>query len=584
MKRKAAFVSVLLAASVGATAIAGCGKRETGGTSSALSGQSGEMVQTTGTSMSVSGSSVTSSKGQPVSKIVDGKDNRPRVILTTDMECDDQDSLIHMALFFNDLDIDGIIYSASQFHFNGDGEHTLEEINPDFNCEGLNGDSREEIGKYTSFRAMPEDWIENLWKNEYASVYESLSSNDPDYPTPEYLESITKKGNIAFEGDVREDTEGSDWIKNAILDDDDRKLYLLTWGGFNTTARALLSIYDDYKDDEAKWNEIRDKIYNKVVICGYSQDTTYKNYIYDLYPDMKLLEGSDGYAGYFAAVNAQPDVRYTFKADWLKKNIKFDHGALLESYHLMGDGTHYENEPDNMQYGETTTIDWGFMKADFDKYDFLGEGDSGTFTTLIPVGLRGLEGVEKGYGSAGSYGGKLSYTEPNLKSFAEQISEAAPDPTDYNWVTGQASDNTGSYLLDYQNEWAARADWCVKKYEEANHAPSVSLTQEDFEVAAGESVELSAEISDPDGDETSVLWMTDPYTDNYSGNSQNLRVWNPTAAETSFTVPADAKEGDMFIITATVRDDAEKQMTRYAQAIVRVTAPAPASGETPTAP
>ena len=40
------------------------------------------------------------------------EDARPRVIVTTDLECDDMNSLIHMALFFNDLDVDGIVYSA----------------------------------------------------------------------------------------------------------------------------------------------------------------------------------------------------------------------------------------------------------------------------------------------------------------------------------------------------------------------------------------------------------------------------------------------------------------------------------------
>ena len=58
---------------------------------------------------------------------------------------------------------------------------------------------------------------------------------------------------------MREDTEGSDLIKEAILDDDERTLYLYGWGGFNTIARALISIADDYKNTN-QWNEIYQKI------------------------------------------------------------------------------------------------------------------------------------------------------------------------------------------------------------------------------------------------------------------------------------------------------------------------------------
>ena len=40
--------------------------------------------------------------------------------------------------------------------------------------------------------------------------------------------------------------------------------------------------------------------------------------------------------------------------------------------------------------------------------------------------------------------------------------------------------------------------------------------------------------------------------------------------ENSFTVPEDAQPGDCFILTLSVRDDAEAVMTRYAQVMVTV--------------
>ncbi len=500
------------------------------------------------------------------------KDSRPRAIITTDLECDDMNSLIHTSLFFNDIDIDGIVYSASQFHFTGDGVHTLAEVNPNFCCSGFNGESREEIEQLKVYRPMELGWIENLWSKEYASVYPMLKENDNRYPSPEYLNSITKVGNVEFEGDVRFDTEGSNLIKQAILDDDERPLYLFTWGGFNTIARALISIHDDYKNDEDAWQAVRQKIYDKVVISGYTQDFSFRDHIYELYPDLKLLSCSDAYPGYFASTNAPADARYTFQADWLKENIKFNHGALLGKYGLMGDGTYYEGEPDINQYGLTTTIDWSGtgipLVVHMNQYDFLGEGDSTGLMSLINVGLRGME---PGNGQCGTYSGKISYEDkPNLSDFNSMMAQTSSETTNFDVISGAGSNSTHEYLLDYQNEWAARADWCIKHYSQANHAPNVTLEKYDFTATAGEVIPLKAHISDSDNDNCNELWTTDAYSNHYSGDAKNLKVWNMTSADTYFTVPTDAKSGDTFILTLKVTDDATKPMSRFAQAIVYV--------------
>lgn len=165
------------------------------------------------------------------------KPEKQPVIITSDLEIDDMNSFIHQSLFFNEIDLEGVIVSASFCHFTGDGEHMQKEVEDHIT-------NREEGAlEMMSFRPQPLDWLPNLWNNEYAAAYEFLSQNAEGYPSPEYLTSITKIGNVQFEGDTREDTEGSDYIKSAILDDDERSLFILTWGGFNTVARALISIH-----------------------------------------------------------------------------------------------------------------------------------------------------------------------------------------------------------------------------------------------------------------------------------------------------------------------------------------------------
>ena len=49
---------------------------------------------------------------------------RPRTIVTTDGEVDDYDSFIRLLLYSNEMDLQGIVYSASQWHWAGDGNGT----------------------------------------------------------------------------------------------------------------------------------------------------------------------------------------------------------------------------------------------------------------------------------------------------------------------------------------------------------------------------------------------------------------------------------------------------------------------------
>ncbi len=520
-----------------------------------------------------------SSDSTEVEKLpVVAEEDRPRAIITTDVECDDMNSLMHLSLYFNEVDLDGVVYSASKYHFNGDGENTLGDVTANYLCEGeavwktKTGSAQPdpEAKDLTHYRDIPKGWIESLWGNEYADAYEHLKNNDANYPTPEYLTSITKYGNIAFEGDVREDTDGSNLIKDAILDDDERKLYLFSWGGVNTVVRALLSIADEYQDT-SDWKDIQKKVVNKVIISGNGQDNSWTdNNIEKLYPGIVKMSTSGGYAAYFAPLcttddhdptnltymlGTAPDVNYTFKADWLKENIKFDHGSLNSKYNLMGDGTEYENEPDAYQYGLNPTVDWGYdgwLATTFEKYDFLAEGDSSGFMALLDNGLRGMEN-----GHYGSWAGVITYSDDDVVS------------SGYNYTTG-TSGNANRFLLPYQLDWAARADWCVKDYDECNHAPRVSVDVEEVEVEAGKPVTFTATVVDPDGDNVSTSWWYYQDGSSYSGSFTDIRVWNPEQLSTGFTVPSDAKSGDYFNLVIAAEDDADAPMTRYSQVIVKV--------------
>ena len=486
-----------------------------------------------------------------------GEDGKPRVIITSDLEIDDMNSFIHQCLFFNEIDLVGVVVSGSFCHFTGDGVHMQKEVMDHIQ-------NREEGAlEMTSFRPQPLDWLPNLWTNEYAEAYEFLSQNAEGYPTPEYLVSITKIGNVQFEGDVREDTEGSDWIKAAILDDDERNLYILSWGGFNTVARALLSIYEEYAETE-QWDAVYEKVCNKVLISGNGQDWTFNDFVAPKYPDLVLAHGNCGYAGYSAALNAQSDALYTFQAPWLKENIKFNHGSLMSIFKTVNDGQHIDGEEDKYQFGETNIV----YDKEYNDYDFIAEGDSSGIIGLFSGGF-GLRGFENG--AFGSYGGRYGYTKANGED-AGYLSTLPGGvvPTAYINPETNNIEKYNPYLLDLQLEWAARADWCVNTYENCNHAPIVTAEEKDFAVQPGETVTLKVSVSDPDGDTLLTAWSVDPTGGIYTAFNEEFFKWTAEGTNVEFTVPEDAVAGDCFQINLRVRDDAPAVMTRYAQFMIVV--------------
>lgn len=489
-------------------------------------------------------------------------DTRPRTVVTTDLECDDMASMLHLLLYSNDIDIASIIVSASCHHWVGDGEHTIGEI--------MGTDQEYNSGAdATEWRPMDPDWIYDTINTEYAEVYPNLAKHDSRYPSPEELIERTKIGNIEFEGDYRTPTEGSDYLKEILLDDDMRTLYIQAWGGTNTVARALLSIEEEYKDTE-EWDEIYQKVCDKMSLISFGdQDNAYEEYISVNWPDARRMYCVTAGIGYMTSLNATVPYREYFKPAWLTENIKFDHGSLMEKYPLFGDGTYYEGENPDSQFGDMATLSmencWlHFLDGVVEQYEFISEGDSPCWMYLIPTGLRGLENSEYG-----SWGGRM--TDEAVASAIDEY-----DPT-----LGELS---GGYSVHrwfpaYMNDWAARADWCVaENYEDANHQPEVTADCLDFDVAAGETIELNGTATDPDNDELTYNWYV--YTDasKYSGeNSAGLDVWAHGTASTSFTVPLDAVEGDYFNIVLEVTDNGAPALTRYAQAIVNVNASAPES-------
>jgi len=504
-----------------------------------------------------------SSVAEAVAVQVVDKSTLPRVIVTTDLEVDDMNGILLTLMYSCDFDLAGIVWTAGQFHFTGDGEGTtLEEVvkeyeygeeNPyQWKCEATTaGGLVENAGQLTDFRPVDPDFLNRLITYSYAADYKYLIQNNPNYPTPEYLLSIAKTGNVAFEGDYRYETEGSQLIYDAIMDDDMRPLYIQHWGGINTTVRALQSIYEDYYGTE-QWDEVLSKVVAKVRISGTGEDNCWSySKMTEKFPGIVIgngdFNGMRGFGNYFSAVlkgegpmpfmGTTEDINQYYQGEWLTEAFKFNHGRVLGQFHLVNDGQVIYGEPLIYQYGLIDYVDWAaagisgwgaaslssFPRIDHDTYDWVC-CQWGT-STFVDLGLR------------------------------------------HDVANTSARDYTALLFEDL----AARADWAICKPEDCNHAPIVRVATSDITASAGETVALNGTMSDPDGDRCTASWWLNAGLNTYANAEAELAVADADDLTTTFTVPADAVSGDSFVVTLEVCDNnTERPMTRFAQIVITV--------------
>ena len=150
---------------------------------------------------------------------------KPPIIVTTDItsEPDDQESLIRLLLYANDIDIEGLIASTGIWKLSDPATNVIHEC--------IDG---------------------------YAKVYNNLLFHDKAYPTADYLHNITATGNRGYGmSHVSErGSEGSRLIMEEADKDDPRPLRLFAWGGANTIAQAIWTVRDNGKPSLTRYRRI----------------------------------------------------------------------------------------------------------------------------------------------------------------------------------------------------------------------------------------------------------------------------------------------------------------------------------------
>ena len=480
---------------------------------------------------------------------------KPRIIVTCDPELDDHNSLLRYLLYSTDYDTEGIIYASSQVHWKGDGKGT-----PQFR-EGAEY-ARLGLGPQTSWRWAEGERFIHTDVEAYAKVYPNLKVHNPEYPTPESLLSLIYEGNVAFEADISEDTPGSDRIKEVLLDNDPRPVFVQVWGGPSTVARALKSIEDQYKGTP-EWETIREKVSAKCKLClSGAQDTSFRDYIQPNWPDVEsiIINADITPIGYGASrgVRTPADTLY-YSAAWTRENIS-SKGIFGELYRVWGDGkTMVEGDPTDYfglsgySADELRAMGYNVWTAPRPKDSFISEGDTPEFLNLIGNGLRAWQSPEWG-GWAGRMR-ELSDREKQMGYSAPFASRSSGEPV------------LPDFVPAVQNGIAARMTWSTTAdFSAANHEPKVSGPLS-ITAKPGATVKIKAKVSDPDGNALTCSWAQWKVYRSFQGD---VTISAPSAAETSVTIPSDAKAGDVIHMILTVEDNGTPKLASYLRTVITV--------------
>ncbi len=442
-----------------------------------------------------------------------------RVCVCTDIsnEPDDQQSLVRFLLYSNDFDVEGLIASTSAWKRNNPDTPAIHSV--------IDG---------------------------YAQVRDNLLVHSPDYPTADYLHSITKTGVNGFSMTAvpgQLDNEGLNHIISIVDDPDPRPVYILSWGGSNNLGGAVYKVKQTRTQAEAEAFVSKIRGYE----IGIQDDG--QAYVSHHFPNAKLISSEPQWKGISRttpAFNAWPE-SWGGDESFCTHQWHYDH---IQSHGPLG--SKYPNAV------------------------YLWEGDTPSFLWLIPNGMSMPE-----YPHYGGWGGRFGkQKELNVPTGHPDVMTELNKQKDY-WLFHDAADtwyyaggnkwyNNNVYCTIFRwrdaFEWdfAARMDWTItSNYGGANHQPVPAFVGDLIQdVAADDVVTLSAAGStDPDGNNLSYNWIYYREPGSYNGDISINNAGNQTA---SFTVPSDATPGTEIHIILSVKDNGNPPLTRYKRAIFNV--------------
>lgn len=426
---------------------------------------------------------------------------RSRLFVLTDIseeEPDDLQSLIRLLLYSNEIEIEGLVATLSEW-------------------KNICG---------TSFRP---DLIHQAL-NAYEKAHPQLLRHSAGYPVADELRALIAEGNgndMTSTGRGHQ-TPGAVLLAEAILRSDPRPLWVGIWGGAATLAQAVLALQEKLPARDLQVVLRRTWVYE---IQG--QDDC-GAWLAANHPSLNFIRSQYQWRGISNRVDGiWPESRRYLdgfvETPWFDEHIRQGHGPLGDLY---------------------------------PQARFLFEGDTPSLLHLIPNGLHEPESI-----SQGGWGGRfLSEPRRNVWSGGCPVNNEGrfspfpmfTDAADALLVAGNGKlawnvlNPIRRWRDAYQNDFAARMDWCVAKPEACNHAPCAVVDQDHTlrvmrrPARQGSVLTLNAsESADRAGQPLSFKWWI--YAEAGAAGS-SIVLESPQSAVCSVRVPEDSVTGEAHII------------------------------------
>ena len=444
---------------------------------------------------------------------------KERVFVLTDIanEPDDEESMVRFLVYSNEYDVEGLVATTSTHLKSGTREDLI----------------RRQIDAFGQVRL-------------------NLAVHADGYPTADELLAVTATGQPSYGMAAvgpEKTSAGSRLLLSAADAADPRPLWVSVWGGANTLAQAL----DDARRERTP--EELAKLVAKLRVYTISDQDDAGRWLRQEFPGL-----------FYVVSPSSEDWREYYQATWTG---------------ISGD-RHYNNGPrvdfemvDNPWLQRNVIEGHGPLGALYPKLAYIMEGDTPAFLGLIDNGLGWAESP-----AYGGWGGRYVL----YKSYAESrpIWTDNMDNRDTLVIDGQSHTSNQATIWrwrrDFQNDFAARMDWCVAdEYGEANHNPTAVLngdrSTEVLHLSArpGGTVKLTSSGSvDPDGNSVTSSWMI--YRE--AGTLKaDVQLTSESGPETSVVIPQLAggspREPTIHVILS-VRDDGAPPLVAYRRAVITV--------------
>src|SRR5262249_38053910 len=372
----------------------------------------------------------------------------------------------------------------------------------EFEIEGLIASAAGVPGELKAEAVKPELIREIV--EAYAKAQPNLRKHHPGFPEAKTLLERVKSGNPKRGVDslgAGKDTDGSKWIISVVDRADERPVNVVIWGGSTELGQALWRVRNDRTPADLK------KFLGKLRVYAIGHQDNTGPWINEQFPDLfyilsKAPEGRDKREGGYRGMYLGGDESLTSRA-WVDAHVRKDRGPLGALYPVTG------------------------MWTAPNPHATLKEGDTPSWFYFLPIGLG-----DPAHPEWGSWGGRFRHVKGGRYEDARDT---------VNSIT-EARANVWRWRPAYQNEFAARMEWCVKAPREANHPRSGVVKKATtgravrMDAKPGERVTMSAAGSSaPDGNALAYGWFVYREAGTYGGD---VKLEGAEKVDATLLVPA----------------------------------------------